>query len=392
MERIWIINLTIFLFATLASSQNKIEQRRNEINRLRKEIEIYENRIKQAQEREKLTLELIDDYEKRDNLLRKLILELKKQVDENEKNINELHLEILKSEDKIQKLKEQYANYVRGFYKRGRTHDLELILTSNSLNQMLVRIMYLKKFSEHRKRTIDSIYAMQTKLKQEKSKLEFMTLKQKELIAEKEREEAKLVENIKEKRNLLEKIRKDKQNLYAQIERRKKAIAELEKAIASLIEEERKKREEIEPKKKMKIPKPEGTFAKLQGKLPWPVDGGKIINRFGEQVHPVLKTVTLNYGVDIAVPENSPVKAVADGVVSKIFWLPSFENIVIITHDDNFRTVYANLSDIFVNEGETVKAGQTIAISGDSFEGSLVHFEIWYERQQQNPEIWLSKK
>jgi len=109
-------------------------------------------------------------------------------------------------------------------------------------------------------------------------------------------------------------------------------------------------------------------------------------------VHPILKTVTLNYGVDIAVPENSPVKAVADGVVSKIFWLPSFENLIILTHDGGFRTVYANLSDILVNEGETVKAGQVIGRSGDSFEGSIVHFEIWYERQQQNPELWLSKK
>jgi murein DD-endopeptidase MepM/ murein hydrolase activator NlpD len=92
------------------------------------------------------------------------------------------------------------------------------------------------------------------------------------------------------------------------------------------------------------------------------------------------------------VESESKVRAVADGIVSKIFWLPSFENLIIITHDGGYRTVYANLSDIFVSEGEKVNAGQVIGKSGESIEGSIVHFEIWHERQQQNPEIWLSKK
>ncbi len=382
------------LLSLIASlqSQDKIKQKREELNQLRREIEIYESKIKQALKEEKLTLEIIDDFEKKDNLLRKLIWELRKEANENEKNINKLQIEIAKSEEEIKKLKEHYANYVRSTYKRGRLHDLELILTSRSLNQMLVRTIYLKKFSEYRKKTIDSIYAIQNELKERKSELEIALARQKELIAEKEKEEANLSASINEKKAILEKIRKDKQNLQAQLERRKKAIKEIETMIAKLIEEERRRREEIERRKKIEIPKVESSFAKLRGKLPWPVENGKIVNRFGEQVHPVLKTVTLNFGVDIAVPEDSPVKAVADGVVSKIFWLPSFENLIIITHDGGFRTVYANLSDIFVSEGENVKAGQVIGKSGNSFEGSIVHFEIWQERQQQNPEIWLSKK
>ncbi|CUT01237.1 Septal ring factor EnvC, activator of murein hydrolases AmiA and AmiB [Candidatus Kryptobacter tengchongensis] len=393
MERIWLVNLSLIFLITLnLLSQDKIKQKREELNQLRREIKVLEDKIKQAQKEEKITLELIDDYEKKDNLLRKLIAELKRQIKENEKTINHLQNEIYKSENEIQTLKEQYAGYVKALYKHGRTHDLELILTARSINQMLIRTVYLKKFSEHRKRTIDSIYTMQVRLKEQKDELELALLKQKELVAEKEKEEMNLVTSIKEKKEILARIRKDKQNLQVQLERRKKAIKELEAVIARLIEEEKRIKQKEEKARKIEIPKVEGNFAKLRGKLPWPVDDGKIINHFGEQIHPVLKTVTLNYGVDIAVPEDSPVKAVADGVVSKIFWLPSFENLIIITHDGGFRTVYANLSDIFVNEGETVKSGQVIGKSGDSVEGSIVHFEIWYERQQQNPEIWLSKR
>jgi len=188
------------------------------------------------------------------------------------------------------------------------------------------------------------------------------------------------------------KVEKEANKLFkSELEKVKKSFEQLkEKGLIEVVNLRKIYIDDL--KTKIDVPKVEGNFAKLRGKLPWPVDNGTIVNRFGEQVHPILKTVTLNYGVDIAVPENSPVKAVADGVVSKIFWLPSFENLIILTHDGGFRTVYANLSDILVNEGETVKAGQVIGRSGDSFEGSIVHFEIWYERQQQNPELWLSKK
>jgi len=393
MERIWTLILILILTIELFS-QNAVRKKQEELKRLREEINLYEMKIKEARQKEKLTLDIIDDYERRENLLRKLIAELKKQASENEREIKKLQDEISRSEQDIKNLKEKYASYIRSTYKRGRTHDLELILSARSLNQMLIRAVYLKKFSEFGKSVIDTILSKQENLKRQKLELEIALSKQKELIAQKEEEEKNLILGIKEKRELLEKIRKDKQNLQAQVERRKKAIKEIESVIAKLIEEEKEKRrkEEIERRKKVEIPKIEGAFAKLKGKLPWPVDNGKIVARYGEQVHPVLKTVTLNYGIDILVESESKVRAVADGIVSKIFWLPSFENLIIITHDGGFRTVYANLSDIFVSEGEKVNAGQVIGKSGESIEGSIVHFEIWHERQQQNPEIWLSKK
>ncbi|MEN3038026.1 MAG: hypothetical protein ABDI07_02555 [Candidatus Kryptonium sp.] len=181
MARVWILSfLLIFLTTIEQNSQDKIRQKREELNRLRKEIEIFESKIKQAQKEEKITLELIDDYEKKDNLLRRLIAELKKQIKENEQLIHQLQTEIHKSESEIQTLKEQYARYVRALYKRGRTHDLELILTAKSINQMLTRTVYLKKFTEHRKKTIDSIYALHSKLKEQKDELELVLSKQKD--------------------------------------------------------------------------------------------------------------------------------------------------------------------------------------------------------------------
>jgi len=126
--------------------------------------------------------------------------------------------------------------------------------------------------------------------------------------------------------------------------------------------------------------------------LPWPVSAGAVVAQFGNQIHPVLKTVTENTGIDIAVPVGTPVRTVADGEIAMIHWLPSYGNLIIVTHDGGFHTVYAHLSDIDVVEGEKVKEGSIIAKSGDSFSGSLLHFELWKEKEKQNPELWLAKR
>ena len=86
----------------------------------------------------------------------------------------------------------------------------------------------------------------------------------------------------------------------------------------------------------------------------------------------------------------SPVNAVADGEIGKIWWLPSYGNLIIINHINGFHTVYAHLSEIRVNEGQKVKEGEVIGSSGEALEGPRLHFELWKEREKQNPEPWLS--
>ena len=102
--------------------------------------------------------------------------------------------------------------------------------------------------------------------------------------------------------------------------------------------------------------------------------------------------VTLNYGVDISAKNDMNVRCVADGVISAIDWLPGYGSVIIVTHKGDYRTVYSHLSEIFVDEGEEIKAGKVIAKIGDSLEGKVLHFEIWNSRENQNPELWLAHK
>jgi murein DD-endopeptidase MepM/ murein hydrolase activator NlpD len=214
------------------------------------------------------------------------------------------------------------------------------------------------------------------------------------LLDDKKHEETNLKNLVVQKQTALTDIKKDQKNIKNELDRRNRAAKDVEQMISKLIAEDIKKQEATKSTTKKPATKPttsKAGFGTKQGNLIWPVNG-KVVSKFGNQVHPSLKTITLNYGIDIAVPNGTNVKAVANGEVSVIYFVAGFGNVVIISHFDGFRTVYAHLSQIMVKEGDIVKEGQVIAKSGESVSGEVLHFQIWKNRDQQNPELWLTSK
>jgi murein DD-endopeptidase MepM/ murein hydrolase activator NlpD len=122
------------------------------------------------------------------------------------------------------------------------------------------------------------------------------------------------------------------------------------------------------------------------------VSQGAIVESFGEHVNPRLGTITISNGIDIATPEGSEVRCVADGTVTMLSFVAGFGNLMIISHDDGFFTVYAHLSEVLVRKDKKVGAGQVIARSGEGISGPRLHFELWYERIKQDPVRWLTKR
>ena len=137
-----------------------------------------------------------------------------------------------------------------------------------------------------------------------------------------------------------------------------------------------------------------GNFERNQGRLPWPTSNGFISGHYGIQPHPVLKHVTTNNkGVYIQTPSGSSARAVFEGVVTQRFSIPGSNNAVIIQHG-NFRTVYANLTQIFVREGDHVGAKQAIGkiyTDDESDNKTELYFQIWNGRSLQNPESWIAR-
>lgn len=98
-----------------------------------------------------------------------------------------------------------------------------------------------------------------------------------------------------------------------------------------------------------------------------------------------------HYGVDLAMPTGEPIYAAFDGIVRISRWNSSYGNLVVVRHFNGLETYYAHLSQRDVEAGDTVRAGQVIALCGNTGRsyGSHLHFEIRYMGKALNPEYVL---
>lgn len=94
------------------------------------------------------------------------------------------------------------------------------------------------------------------------------------------------------------------------------------------------------------------------------------------------------YGINITAKPSSPVAAALSGTVISISYTIGDDYTVVMSNDNNFITVYSNLSDVLVSPNQKVYAGQPIAISQTASESSL-HFELWQNNMPLNPEDFI---
>lgn len=130
--------------------------------------------------------------------------------------------------------------------------------------------------------------------------------------------------------------------------------------------------------------------AEAAGAMPsfrWPVKG-RIIAAFGAKVNGVT-----NDGINLAVPEGTPVKAAEDGVVAYAGnELKGYGNLVLVRHANGFVSAYANASELLVKRGDSVKRGQDIARAGQTgnVTSPQLHFEIRKGSTPVDPTKYLS--
>lgn len=100
-----------------------------------------------------------------------------------------------------------------------------------------------------------------------------------------------------------------------------------------------------------------------------------------------------HYGVDIVAQRNEAIKAALDGTVILSDWTPETGHVIQLQHDDNIISIYKHNSVLLKKAGERVKAGEPIAIIGESGElstGPHLHFELWYKGKAVDPQEYMS--
>lgn len=397
--------ILVFNSAFICQIKDSLKQKNQQLQNIRSDIANLEKELKSKTKKERESLQSLENINKQNLLLNKLINNLLAEEKQKETAIGGIELDIQTIEKRIANLKEQYSRYIVWFYKNSGLSMWRFILDSESFNQALVRYQYLKYISKQNKITLDKLTANKNNLAGLVSNLEVERKEKETLANQKLKEQDVLEKKEKEKKELISVLKKDQKMIADEINLKRRAEILIKNIIAKLIEADREaKKRALESKVKNEKKVASGklpqsfdyssfqNFAQLRGSLGWPVKEGRIVRKFGENKNERLKTVTLNYGIDIGVSATQNVLAVAEGIVSAIDWIPGYGSIVIVTHRDDFRTVYGHVTGIAVKEGERIKAGTVIGKVSESLEGNIIHFEIWNERNYQNPEIWLASK
>ena len=243
--KILLIIITAAPFAFL-QAQNQIEEKKAELELLRKEISQLENDIAEKSEKEKESFEILENYNKQAHLLNKIILKLIKKEAAQKKGIKNLRTEIKSIESEIKILMDNYAKYVVALYKKGPYNELESIVNAESVRQALVRIQYLQKFSERRKIDLEQYYSKKQELMAARVKLESEQKRLENLVADKEVEEKQLKSKLGERKQILASIKKDREVLRKDLSAKVKSHEQIKSLVAKLVAEEEKKKRELE--------------------------------------------------------------------------------------------------------------------------------------------------
>ena len=374
--------------------QKDIDSRKTELQSLRNDIRDIEERLHLKNKEAISNTEILLSLENKINLTEKLIRSLNKEEHYINGLIHATEKQIGDMETLLAKLKNQLTQRLQYLYIHGRPTILETVLLADDWNNAIYRIKYLDVLAEYEKILRQEMKQTLVELSDEKIKLIFERNRKTNLLDEKKKEGSNLEQDKKERTNILSIIKRDKSKLEKSRSTKTQIITEMEVLIKKLYtdKEAMKKREaELARIRAEQNRATTGNFAKMKGRLPWPVQG-QIIGKFGISRNPETGVVIENVGIDIKAKSGTPVKSVLDGVVSTITYIRGYGNLIIIDHGGGFSTVYAQIDDISVHENEYVQKGSTIAtvVNPENNNPEILHFEVWGNQQKLNPQIWLS--
>ena len=326
---------------------------------------------------------------------------LNKKIKKNKDSIIKVEEEIKEEEGNLRKLKDEYAKMIyAAFKKKGNRNNIMFVFSADDFNQAYKRMLYLKQYSVFRKNQAIKIEKSKTQLVSKKKKLaqqkdsltEEVAIKK--LLVGSKKQELESINNHKEdKKDLIKKLSKSEKLFKKQLKDKQKKARELEEKIREIIKEEIAKSREKNSNYNLT---PEALalsseFMNNKGRLPWPLEKGIIVGRYGTQKHVVFSGVeTFNNGVDIATDKNADVRVVFDGTVSRIFFIKGEGKAVLINHGEYF-SVYSGLKEVGVKTGEKLLSKEKIGvvITHKEEDKTELHFEIWKGYDRQNPSNWL---
>jgi septal ring factor EnvC (AmiA/AmiB activator) len=417
-------------------SQQELERQRQQLKR---EIEQTQELLNSNKRTTKESLGQLSLINRKLNLQGNIIDNISKDIYLLDNTIYKSQKDVNKLQLLLDTLKQEYAKSMVYAYKNRSSSDfLNFIFSSSSFNDAIKRITYLKSYRNYREMQGDNILRTQDLLKQRIGELS-TNKKKKSVVLQTQSKELTVLESQKQEKNqLVAKLKAQGKELNDQIAGKKQQMRKVSNAIAAAIKraQDEARREAIAKAKLAKARldadaksnaadnkatvttntparttaakaakapptsillandadvKLNAGFESNRGSLPWPVDKGYVMMKFGTQR---LEDVNINIdnpGITVGSDVGAAVKALFDGEVSSVTNIDNMQ-VVILKHGRYFTT-YSNLSGVGLARGQNVRTGQVIGRVAANDEGvGSIDVIISNEKGNLNPESWLRRR
>ena len=390
------IGTGVVLSQSTTKRQQELEAQRV---RLKNEIKQINELLFSSKKNRKNVVTEVEDLQVKLSVREELIKVTNAQVNLLTRKINLNERNISDQRKELEALKEDYAKMIQNSYaSKSLQNRLMFLFSSENFLQAYKRIQYLKQYTQYRRKQGLAI-AEKTQLLQELNKA-LIEEKSKKLVLVEEnktvQEQLKKERNAQE--NLIKSLRRKERSLAAQISKKEKEARAIDREIDRLIRsaiaasnkaagKTGKKTFELTPEAKLIA----ANFEANRGRLPWPLDKGVVIQGFGRQRHPVVKTTTIqSNGVTIATAPATQVRAVFEGEVMSVVTFKGSNPSVLIRHG-NYITVYKNLGKLYVKKGDKVKAKEAIGevFTNQQTGQTEIQFSIFNNVKVLNPKGWI---
>ncbi len=394
-------------------TQEELEQRKIKIQL---EIQEKEKLLQSVKSKEKSVVSQLLIQKEKIGLKETLIRTTEKQTKllSNDIYINQLKINQLNRD--LEQLRKDYSEMIVKSYKsRSEQSRAMFLLSSQNFLQAYKRAQYMKQYASYRKMQGEEIKGKTTQLVAYNEKIGAQKSEKEKLIAENEKEKQELVKEKQVQEKIANQIKKEKGKITAEIKKKQAETKKIDTQIKKMIKESiaaanRKtaaanqkanpkitaaEKKAIETSTKIVLT-PEGklvsdNFKANKGRLPWPVEKGAISLGYGNQPHPVFKTLEVhNSGIEISTESGSSARAVFSGEVTQVQQISPLKKAVSVKHGD-FFTIYQNLSTVSVQVGDKVSAKQSLGkIRTDADGRTVLKFLVSQNSTLFNPTTWLS--
>lgn len=370
----------------LESEKSKIQSRINstqsKLNSLSKQKKDTQEYINTLQEKISLLQDKISNLESDKSALQSEIDATQAKIEKTAADIEETQRQIDQKQKEFDATYAEYCQRLRAMYISGSASTLEVLLTCSDLSSLLTRSEMIKSVSQQDSATLDSLMKKMEEIEAQKQKLEE---KRNQLNADKkslETDKAALQKNINDISSTKADLDSEAAECNAQMRKLSKQTSEYQEAI----ETDQKQLQQVQNDIRAAIAAA-GSHGSGNGRLRYPTDSRSI-----SAGYPNYSSGRYHGGIDFPVSTGSNVYAAASGTVILVKYLNySYGRYLIIDHGDGLSTLYAHNSQILVNVGEKVSAGQVVAKSGSTGNstGPHCHFEVRVNGSQVNPLNYL---